>query len=368
MILVWLCAAAPAYGADVTVEGSTVTEGDVGTTTVDFTITLTSAEAGDVMIGYQTLPGLPADPEVDFTPQSGEVTFAAGETVKTVTVPVVGDTVDEPTEYILLEVTGAANVSGEALATILDNDATISIGDVLAYEGSGSATFTVTVSSTDSGDIDMTFGTGNGTAFAPSDYTLNGGTLTFPEFGELTQTITVAIANDGVSEPDETMRVVLSNPVNGRIADDTGVGTIRDGNPPPPPPPPPAVDTDVTVDDPTDTDPTVQARVLRGLSLVPSKRRVSRNSLVRLSGILRATGGPANCRSRQKIAIQRRQASGGRFQTFEVAVTGRSGSFRSSTRPVRTYVYRARVSQTARCMGATSKAARVAVKKRSKAG
>ena len=367
MILVWLCAAAPAYGADVTVDGSSVTEGDAATTTVDFTITLTSAEAGDVTIGYQTLPGLPADPEVDFTPQSGEVTFAAGETVKTVPVPVVGDTVDEPTEYILMEVTGAANVAGEALATILDNDATISIGDVLAYEGSRSATFTVTVSSTDSGDVGVTYGTGNGTAFALNDYTPQGGTLSFAEFDALTQTIPVPITNDGVAEPDETFRVVLTDPVNGRIADDTGEGTIRDGVAPQPPPPP--VTPDTVPDDPVfDDEPTAAARVLRGLSLVPSKRRVSRNSLVRLSGVLRATGGPANCRSRQKIAIQRRQASGGRFQTFEVAVTGRSGSFRSSTRPVRTYVYRARVSQTARCMGATSKVARVAVKKRSKAG
>ena len=51
--------------------------------------------------------------------------------------------------------------------------------------------------------------------------------------------------------------------------------------------------------------------------------------------------------------------SGGRFQTFEVAITAKNGSFKTQTRPGRTYLYRARVSQTARCMGATSKAAKV---------
>jgi hypothetical protein len=242
----------------------------------------------------------------------------------------------------------------------------------VVYEGPGGGTataaFTVTASSTDSGDITFDYETRDGTAEAPSDYTTQTGTLSFPEFSEPTQTITVPVIGDFAVEPDELFSVELLTATNATIANGTGQGRIRDGAAPTPPPPPSTVTPDATNDGTGNPAPTVQTRVLRGLSLVPSKRRVSRSSLVRLRGILRATGGPANCRSRQKIAIQRRPTSGGRFQTFEVAVTTGSGSFRSSTRPVRTYVYRAKVSQTQRCMGATSKTARVAVKKRSKAG
>ena len=101
---------------------------------------------------------------------------------------------------------------------------------------------------------------------------------------------------------------------------------------------------------------------------MPSKRRLKRRSALRLNGSLRASASQATCQRRQKIAVQRRKLSGGRFQTFEVAVTTKTGSFQTSTRPDRTYLYRARVSQTARCMGATSKAAKVVVRKRSKGG
>jgi hypothetical protein len=113
---------------------------------------------------------------------------------------------------------------------------------------------------------------------------------------------------------------------------------------------------------------TVRARVLRRLALVPSKRRVKRGSALRLTGRLKASAGQAACQRRQKIAVQRRKLSGGRFQTFEVAVTTKTGSYKTSTRPSRTYLYRARVSQTARCMGAMSKRAKVVVRKRAKGG
>jgi len=110
----------------------------------------------------------------------------------------------------------------------------------------------------------------------------------------------------------------------------------------------------------------VAARVLRRLALVPSKRKLRSGSRLRLKGSLKASAGQASCQRRQKIAIQRRTVRGGRFQTFEVAITARNGSFNARTRPGRSYLYRARVSQTARCMGATSKPAKVVVRKRSR--
>ena len=77
----------------------------------------------------------------------------------------------------------------------------------------------------------------------------------------------------------------------------------------------------------------VGARILRRLSLRPSKRKLKRRSALRLSGSLKASASQAACQRRQKIAVQRRKLSGGRFQTFDVAVTTKTGSFRTTTRP-----------------------------------
>jgi FG-GAP repeat len=113
-------------------------------------------------------------------------------------------------------------------------------------------------------------------------------------------------------------------------------------------------------DDDTD-DTVVIARVLRRLVLKSPSKRVRKNATIRLRGTLSASGNRSVCQRRQKIALQRRKASGGRFQTFEVALTRANGAFTARATAVRTYVYRARVSQTARCMGAVSKTAKVSI-------
>ena len=105
--------------------------------------------------------------------------------------------------------------------------------------------------------------------------------------------------------------------------------------------------------------------MLRRLTLNASPRRVQRLRSFRLRGRLTASTNRSACQNRQKIALQRRKR-GGRFQTFEVAVTRASGAFTAKTIAERTYTYRARVSQTARCMGALSNKAKVAVVRKSR--
>jgi hypothetical protein len=112
---------------------------------------------------------------------------------------------------------------------------------------------------------------------------------------------------------------------------------------------------------PPDDGTVVIARVLRRLSLTTNRKRVRKDATIRLRGRLSASGNRSVCQKRQKIALQRRRASGGRFQTFEVALTRRTGRFTARAIAERTFVYRARVSQTARCMGAVSKTAKVSI-------
>jgi hypothetical protein len=108
----------------------------------------------------------------------------------------------------------------------------------------------------------------------------------------------------------------------------------------------------------------VVARVLRRLVLKTNRKRVKKYGVIRLSGKLSASSNRSVCQSGQKVAIQRRKGSRGRFQTFELAFTRKSGAFSVRSVAERTYTYRARVTQTARCMGAVSKGAKVSLARR----
>lgn len=105
---------------------------------------------------------------------------------------------------------------------------TMTINDVSVAEGNSGTTnlvFTVTLSATSALTIKVDFATADGTA-TTSDYQSTSGTLTFNP-GQLTQTITVAVNGDQVTEPNETVLLNLNNPVNVIVNDGQGVGTIN---------------------------------------------------------------------------------------------------------------------------------------------
>jgi hypothetical protein len=105
----------------------------------------------------------------------------------------------------------------------------VSVNDVTVNEGAGSATFAVTRSGPPDSTVTVNYGTANGTATAPADYTAAGGALTFA-VGEATKTVTVPIVDDAVDEPDESFTVQLSGATGAAITDPTGVGTIIDND------------------------------------------------------------------------------------------------------------------------------------------
>jgi len=82
-------------------------EGNSGSTTIDVPVTLSSPCTGAVTVEWNTLfvPGAPggqADPATDYSPTSGTVTFAPGQTTATVSVTVKADTTVEPDEYVVV--------------------------------------------------------------------------------------------------------------------------------------------------------------------------------------------------------------------------------------------------------------------------
>ena len=104
----------------VSVDNPTVTEGDSGTKTLTFTLTMSEAPTEAINVSYSTAPGS-ATANDDYVPVSGSVAFAAGQTSATVSVQVVGDLVDENDETFTLTATYDGQ-SANGTATIVDND------------------------------------------------------------------------------------------------------------------------------------------------------------------------------------------------------------------------------------------------------
>ncbi|MCU0624781.1 MAG: hypothetical protein MUF53_13095, partial [Gemmatimonadaceae bacterium] len=162
-----------------------VLEGSGGGTSMVFTVTLASAASGTVTVDYATADGT-ALAGLDYTATSGTLTFGAGQTSRTFTVPVAADTEGN---------------DGATAATV---------------------TVTLTASAT---PVTLDWATADGTASAGEDYTAAAGSLTFAP-GETSQTISIAIAPDTVWEANEAFRIQLSNAVGAPLVGASGSVTI----------------------------------------------------------------------------------------------------------------------------------------------
>jgi subtilisin-like proprotein convertase family protein len=100
-------------------------------------------------------------------------------------------------------------------------------------EGGGQATVSVTRTGGSGGSVSATYGTANGTATAPADYTATGGTLTWADGETATKTFTVPIIDDTLVEGDETVNLSLTSAHLG--SQGTAVLTIVDNDVAPPP-------------------------------------------------------------------------------------------------------------------------------------
>lgn len=94
-----------------------------GAGTVDFTVTLSVPAPFPVSVSYATTTGTAG--AADYTAKSGVLDFSPNETLKTVTVPIADDAVDELNETFKLGLSspsGAALTDPSGAATIVDND------------------------------------------------------------------------------------------------------------------------------------------------------------------------------------------------------------------------------------------------------
>jgi Leucine-rich repeat (LRR) protein len=100
-------------------------------------------------------------------------------------------------------------------------------------EGDNSATITVTRTVSNNGAVSVDYATSNGTATAPEDYTQTTGTLNWADGETNNKTFPITIANDTVTEEDETINITLTNATGGATIGEpnTAVLTIEDDEP-----------------------------------------------------------------------------------------------------------------------------------------
>ena len=201
------------------IDDLSVTEGNTGTTNAVFTVSLSKPSIETTTIRFTTAPGT-ATSGGDFAPAVGTLTFNAGETLKTVAIRVMGDTLIESNETFLVNlelVSGAVTVAKhQGVGTIADDDAPngvfrFSAASYNVSEGGGKITVTVDRVLHTAGDATVDYATTDGTASERSDYGTALGTLHFAA-GETSKTFDVLIVDDAFVDSGETVNLTLSSP------------------------------------------------------------------------------------------------------------------------------------------------------------
>ena len=219
-----------------------------GSSLAAFTVSLSSASTSAVTVGYTTSNGT-ATAGSDYIATSGTLTFAPGETSRTVAIIVNSDataeaketftvTLSNPSGATLTDASGTGSITDPA--TIPTPPVTpvtpvtpvalpkVSIADLAVTEGNGTHAhfmFTATLDKASATAVSVGYATANGTATAGVDYTAGNGTISFAP-GVTSQQIHVDILGDTTVEPNETFSVTLSNPSGVSIARATAIGNI----------------------------------------------------------------------------------------------------------------------------------------------
>jgi uncharacterized repeat protein (TIGR01451 family) len=221
-----------------TIDDVRVSEGNAGTRAAVFTVHLQPANPTLTATVDYVITATSATEGVDFIIAApGTLTFGPGDTVKTLTVFVIGDTLIEGDETFSVQLLNPVNAGIDravAIGTIVDDDQpgppipVASVDNIRVTEGnSGSnlATFTVRLNISSATPTTVRIQTQDGTATASSDYLPINTAIAFQP-GETLKTFTVAILGDTVFEPDETFNVVITSADNATFSTTPATCTI----------------------------------------------------------------------------------------------------------------------------------------------
>ena len=208
--------------------GSAVAESS-GTATI--TVELERSAPGTVTVDYAVTGGSAGGADRVLAP--GTLTFAPGETSKTISVDITQDLLDEPAETVVVTLSNPGNTALGAVTThtlsIIDDDATVGFAAIAAPKGESAGMVKVRVELTDplAGTVTVAYQVSGGTAAAGKDYTLRGGELVFRP-GQTAKDILVTLRNDFLVESSETIVIKLLSPSGAQPGRLTHTLTITD--------------------------------------------------------------------------------------------------------------------------------------------
>jgi hypothetical protein len=218
---------------------TSVPEGNSGTANLDMPVALSYASSSTVTAQWATNsdPGAPvgqADPATDFTPASGTVTFAPGDTAETVTISVNGDPLVEPDESIVVSFSQPTNATVGAFnfpVIVNDDHAIVLPGGVAVAEGNSATTnllLPLTLSNPSAQTITVQWRTASQSGPPPhadpaTDFTVASGVVTFAP-GETEKAVTISVNGDTLVEPDEWIVVGFNHPTNAQMGGFWGLG------------------------------------------------------------------------------------------------------------------------------------------------
>ncbi len=207
----------------VSISSPSVTEGAAGATaTLSFEVTLDAASGRQVVANWteRTDLGGTATAGTDYVaPAGGRLTFAPGETSKTVPVTVTGDGVHEPDETVKLGVTPLSTLrltlgtAAVGTGTIVDDEtlptAALKLAPASISENGGVSTVTATLSGKSSAAVTLTVAAAPGTGAAGGDFALSAADTLTIAAGTTASVgaVTVTAADDDADSPDKSVTV-----------------------------------------------------------------------------------------------------------------------------------------------------------------
>lgn len=195
--------------------------------TVKLEVTLSEASSVEVSVPY-TIAGGSARNGVDYELEEGVLVFSPGELSKDIRVLIYDDGLEEGNEDIVVSLGVPSNADPgnitEHTYTILDNDgqyAPIHTLPTLSFSSASSSGLEsvtsvevpVELSEESLSDVTVHYEIIGVSAEGGTDFIADSGTLTVPA-GETTESIIFTVNDDSLSEPDETLTIILSNPEN----------------------------------------------------------------------------------------------------------------------------------------------------------
>ncbi len=214
---------------------SSAAEATAGTQQI--AVSLSTPAASTVSVDYAVTGGT-ATAGSDYTQSSGTLSFAPGESVRSIPLTILDDNVADAAETIIITLSSpvglALSTQGTHTFTIVDDDlpaVSIAATDASAAEtGSDPGVFTISRTGSTSSSLNVSL-TRSGTATNGTDYTSISGSASFSlsiPSGSASATITIVPADDSVNEGNETLTLTIGT--SAELSPEAATVTITDND------------------------------------------------------------------------------------------------------------------------------------------